>query len=137
MLRVANFGRAICENAAVNSNYQWFNRNLTMTLVSAQLLCYFTGVMSILRGSAFAGIFFPITVGLVAGAFGIANEKKWGYGLAVVAAGALVLIPFGLRIYYDVSFLTISFVLDIMFDVALFALLLHPDSRSYQATYFH
>ena len=121
----------------MNSKYQWFNPSVTMTLVNAQVLCYITGVMAILRGSAFVGIFLPLTAGLIAGAFGIANEKKWGYGVALVAAGVRVLLPFGLVVLYSNYLFNISFLLYIMFDVALFALLIHPDSRKYQTIYFH
>ena len=66
-----------------------------------------------------------------AAGFGIANERKWGYGLGIVMA----ILPFGLRLMWGQSLLGASIV-NLMFEIALVALLLHPQSRDYQRIWF-
>lgn len=76
----------------------------------------------------------PIAAGGVAAGFGIANEKKWGYQLGVVMAFA----PFLLRMVFGGVEAAIlgSGIINLMFEVALVALLLHPQSRDYQKIWF-
>jgi hypothetical protein len=98
------------------------------------LLCYINAfflLLGSLGGTTLLGLF--LVVGLGFGGYGIANEKKWGYGLAVTAA--LVQVAFWLLvvIYDGLGF---NLVLNLMFDVALVALLLHPQSREYQRIWF-
>ena len=65
---------------------------------------------------------------------GIANEKKWGYNLAVAAAILNVLLLF---MVFGISTLTnLSPLISFGFDAALVALLLHPMSRDYQRIWF-
>ena len=74
------------------------------------------------------------TVGMIAAAFGIANEKKWGYRLGIAAAIA----PLAL-VALDVVLNVINVRVDligIMFDIALVALLLHPMSKDYAKVWF-
>ena len=68
-----------------------------------------------------------------AGGFGIANEKQWGYARGRRRRG----VPGGhapgrLRR----SVLTSTAIINLMFDGALVALLLHPMSRDYQRIWF-
>jgi hypothetical protein len=76
-----------------------------------------------------------ITGLLVIGGNGTANERKQGYVLAVVGA----VLPIACRLYitfrYDVGFLDQD-VIGLMFDIALVALLVHPQSREYQRIWF-
>ena len=66
-------------------------------------------------------------------AYGMANGKKWGYGLAlVVAVVRLINLVFGTSIDVVLRIHTI----DLMFAVALLALVLHPQSRQYQKIWF-
>jgi ABC-type transport system involved in multi-copper enzyme maturation permease subunit len=118
------------------NDYRWFNPSQPQTLQMAVLLCYFSAFFGLLFGvvasSLFIGLF--IIAGLAAGGFGIANEKRWGYLLAVSAAALHVLMYiaiFGSEIISNVSLL-VSFV----FDVALVVLLVHPMSRDYQRIWF-
>ena len=62
---------------------------------------------------------------------GIANERKWGYGLGVGMAFA----PFVLRVMYGGSLLGAD-IITLLFEIALIALLLHPQSRDYQRIWF-
>ena len=129
----------------------WVNPRQPQTLYIAQILMYFRGVMAVLFSGALMSIgstelfgsrllaiiaTFLFTVGLIAGAFGIANEKRWGYLLGIVSAFApLVITGYGLvsgRV--DAAFG--SLFIGLMFDIALVALLLHQSSREYQRVWF-
>ena len=75
----------------------------------------------------------------VYGAYGIANEQKRGYQVAVVAA----FIPLALRALVfmtgNASLMFVLFsgnVLNVIFEYALIALLLHPMSSEHQKIWF-
>ncbi len=68
------------------------------------------------------------------GAFGIANERRWGYYLCIVAASCYLVIQI---LLFFVSPFIFSSLLNLLFSVFLMALLLHPMSRSFQRIYFH
>jgi hypothetical protein len=114
---------------------QWLNHGQPQTLQNATILCYIGAVFGLLFGvvaTSYAAVLF-IIVGLGAGGYGIANERKWGYALAVAAAVlqvAFYIIIFGSDV------LSFNVLLSFLFDVALVALLLHPQSRSYQKIWF-
>ncbi len=115
---------------------QFFNQSLPQTLVIGQLLCYVSAFLGIIDGAVATsrGIALLIIFGLFLGGLGIANERKWGYYLAVGASGLEVIM-------YIIVFRTDVFLFQVLisflFDVALFALLLHPQSRHHQKVYFH
>lgn len=101
------------------------------TLVIATLLLYLNAGLLVfyllLYGfGSLLGIGLAVALGF--GAYGIANEKKWGYSLAIVAAVVNALLPF--LVFGGVNILTL------IFDVALVILLLHPMSRDYQRIWF-
>ena len=74
-----------------------------------------------------------IAAGQAAGAYGIANEKRWGYTLGVAAAFA----PAALRVLFDGPGAILSRdPIGLLFEIALIALLLHPQSRDYQRIWF-
>jgi len=109
---------------------RWFNPSQPQTLQIGVLLLYLNGFFAIFAGAY--GLIFAI--GFVAGAVGIASEKKWGYAVGVVTAALQVLVllaVFGIEVLTD-GRLLIRFV----FDGALVALLLHPMSRDYQRIWF-
>ena len=121
------------------NQYQWVNPHQPQTLYMATILCYIDAVFGLLPGfgiiakSVLIALF--VIAGLGAGGWGIANEKKWGYALAVAAAvvqvGALIGVV-GLGGVLTNMGVLISF----GFDVALVVLLLHPMSRDYQRIWF-
>jgi hypothetical protein len=115
------------------SQYQWLNRGHPQTLQTATILLYFEGVFTLLGlGGVYGGL--PVCVGMIVGGFGIANDKKWGYGIAIVSAILNVAL---ILLIWDVSALTnLGPLIDLMFGGALVALLLHPMSRSYQRIWF-
>ncbi len=89
-------------------------------------------VLDLLLANAFPLLFLGIIIGQVAAGYGIANERKWGYGLGI----AMAIFPFFLRFYYLGNPLTGANLIGLMFEIALIALLLHPQSRDYQRIWF-
>ena len=85
-----------------------------------------------------------LPVAMAASAYLIANERKRGYLIGVVAAGLPLLCR--LLIAFGISFSSIKFIgnpkpwdydaIGLLFEGALFALLLHPQSRDYQRIWF-
>jgi len=103
-------------------------------MYSAVILCYVQAVLALLSLGYLTGLGLFIVVGLGAGAFGIANEKKWGYALAVAAAVLQIVLFVS---YGGLSALgNVQVLIGFAFDVLLVALLLHPMSRSYQRIWF-
>ena len=117
---------------------RWTNPSQPQTLYIATFLLYANRVH---RCRSSAGCFNPISLlvigGEVASGFGIANERKWGYYLAV----GMATVGLMLRAWPLIGELTLIFnpwfLLSILFPVALFALLVHPMSREYQKIWFH
>ncbi len=119
---------------------KWLDRTQPQTLYIATMLMYFNAVLSLLFVAsashvsvfgihhALLAIALLLIVGQVAGGLGIANEKKWGYIVAVVVA--VVLLAETLLALSTASLLTL------VFEIALVALLLHPQSREYRRIWF-
>ena len=111
----------------------WVNPRQPQTLYIAQMLMYFRGGIALVFGFLFGSLtVFSLlfAVGNVAAAFGIANERRWGYKLGVAVASLTLVISllllvrsFG-RLWGDL--------IGLLFDISLVALLLHPISRGYQ-----
>jgi anti-sigma-K factor RskA len=72
-------------------------------------------------------------VGLAVGGYGIANEKKWGYAVAVAAAVVQVVM---LLLVAGAEVIEFPLIITLLFDGALVALLVHPESRDYQRIWF-
>ena len=111
---------------------RWYPQHQPQTLQIAVALLYWNVVLEIIVGllEHAAGPLFPVVlVADVAGALGVANEKKWGYVVALVAAA----LPFVLLITNNIA---AGGVINILFEVALVALLLHPMSRNYYRIWF-
>jgi hypothetical protein len=106
---------------------RWLDRTQPQTLFMAVVLLYITGVFTLIFGG-FGVWGLPIAIGSVAGGFGIANEKKWGYAVGIVMA----VVPIFLLLRYPLANVFIS----LMFQIALLALLLHRQSREYQRIWF-
>ncbi len=138
------------------SQRRWFNQNVPQTLAIAQILLYLNGVFALLAaltsdGSSFVRLLFLLATGAyVYGAYGIANEQKLGWKIAVVAAFSPFVIrffefrsvfppgfpvPFGDNLRFAIG-LTGGNILNLIFDIALVALLLHPMSRNHQKIWF-
>jgi hypothetical protein len=111
---------------------RWVNPSQPQTLQIAVFLLYFTAAITLIFGGPYPGLLrFGIAVGAGAAGYGIANEQKWGYGLGI----AMALAPFAASLLYFGKLYGFDFI-SLMFDVALVALLLHPQSRDYQRIWF-
>ena len=118
---------------------RWTNPSQPQTLQIAVFLLYANAVMGMLLFDRFIMrywsdlIAFAALAGSAAGGFGIANEKRWGYGVAIAAAAAEALTFLWIMFSYDAWG---DFVISAMFSIALVALLMHPQSREYQKIWF-
>ena len=110
---------------------RWTNQAQPQTLQIAVFLLYINGVITLLFGGIFVPLLALIAIGSIAAGYGIANERKWGYILGV----AMALLPFALVIVTKSNPLS-GGLLNLLFEVALVALLLHPQSRDYQRIWF-
>jgi hypothetical protein len=118
---------------------RWVNPAQPQTLQIATFLFYFDAAFGllafILRPGAYDGIYLLLALAVIAGqvvaGWGIANEFKWAYPLALVMA----LLPFLLRFFFAQNPFGTD-VISLMFEIALVALLLHPQSRDYQRIWF-
>jgi hypothetical protein len=114
---------------------RWLNQSQPQTLQIAVFLLYINSaflLFDLLLANAFPLLYLGIIVGQVAAGYGIANERKWGYILGIVMS----FLPFLLRWYYLGNPLTGSNLISLMFEIALIALLVHPQSRDYQRIWF-
>jgi hypothetical protein len=107
---------------------RWVNPTQPQTMQIAVFLLYFNAILTALFGGLFNPFGLVVVVGSAAAGFGIANERKWGYGLGV----AMALLPFVLIITGNAGIALVG----LLFDIALVALLLHPQSRDYQRIWF-
>jgi hypothetical protein len=113
---------------------RWTNPSQPQTLQIAVFLLYFRAFFSLLVG-LFGGAPLGILIGAgqAGAAFGIANEKRWGYSLGLAASFA----PAALRVLSSgPGALLRENPITLLFEVALIALLLHPQSRDYQRIWF-
>jgi hypothetical protein len=143
---------------------KWFDRMQPQTLQVATWLLYLNGffaLMSVFDKTGYLGyIRFRFGIGLlvdllvvafhVLGGLLMANDRKLGYRLAVVAAFSPFVLRSvamaDLRAHYELSISFTDYVLGrplggglvtVVFDVALVALLLHRQSRDHQRIWYH
>jgi hypothetical protein len=122
---------------------QWINRSHPQMLFIAVFLCYFQAVQGLLQAMGLQGIggvvandpiiFLFIVFGLGFGGLGIANDKKWGYWLAL---GAGIVHVAMYVIVFEFRFLGSTLIVSFIFDLALIGLLTHPQNREYQKIWF-
>lgn len=126
------------------SQRRWFNPNVPQTLYVAQFLLYFDAfwmARAVLFGRGLGILGLIALAAYVYGAYGIANEQKRGYQVAVVASflplalRALQML-LGVRGADPMYVLTAGNILNVIFEYALIALLLHPMSREHQKIWF-
>jgi len=134
---------------------RWTNNSQPQTLQIAVFLLYSRAVFGLIFGNNriwFQAAVFELTksasslnvgrvlwgasiVASAAGAYGIANEKRWGYRLGLVAAIA----PLAARLIVLALNQISPFngdIISLMFDIALVVLLLHPQTREYERIWF-
>jgi hypothetical protein len=124
---------------------RWVNHSQPQTLQIAVFLLYFN--------AAFAALAFLtdsrdeiwlmltdvrglvrllLTAALVGAGYLIANERKIGYPIGVAAAVFPIVIRLWAARRYNIDIIDLG----MLFDAALVALLLHPQSREYQRIWF-
>lgn len=115
---------------------RWTNPSQPQTLQIGVFLLYANAVFLVfdmLRYNAAPPLFLLAACGMVAGGYGIANEQKWGYLLGL----SMAFFPFLLRWYYfGLTNVFSGSIISLMFEIALIALLVHPQSRDYQRLWF-
>ena len=112
---------------------RWMNTSQPQTLQIAVFLLYADAVLIALYGGLGSLFGIAIIIGSVAAGFGISNEQKWGYGLGI----AMAFLPFLLNLQRNgITGILGGDLLALMFQIALVALLLHPQSREYQRIWF-
>jgi uncharacterized membrane protein YccC len=118
------------------NNARWVDQNQPQTLYVATILLYVNAafwVLDLLLGSVWPALLALLAVGAVFAGLGIANEKKAGYwGALAVATVNLVLSI----LYFHYASGSIGIIMNLLFAMALFALLVHPMTRSYQRIWF-
>jgi hypothetical protein len=115
---------------------RWLDRSQPQTLYMAVVLLYLNSAFFAISGGLSGGITdsligVAVVAGGVGAGYGIANEKKWGYAFGIVMA----VLPFAVRLAFLGNPLGTD-LLTLMFEIALLALLLHPQSREYQRIWF-
>jgi hypothetical protein len=126
-------GVVVGHNGRVNER-RWFNPNQPQTLQIAVILLYIDSVFLLIGGALRYLLFLITMVAMAVGAFGIANEKKWGYALGLL--GAVLNLVWPLLYGLGLSWYFGSNIINTIFSIALVALLLHPMSRDYQRIWF-
>jgi hypothetical protein len=111
---------------------RWLDRTQPQTLYIAVILLYFNAVFGLISGAFLNLLGLAVIAGEVGAGYGIANEKKWGYGLGI----AMAFLPFVVRLIYFSSPFGGVGLITLMFEIALIFLLLHPQSREYQKIWF-
>jgi hypothetical protein len=110
---------------------RWLDRTQPQTLYMAVILLYINAVFAALSPGIFNLVGLIVVAGGVGAGWGIANQKKWGYALGV----AMAVLPFVLQLVFLHSLFAAGLI-SLMFEIALLALLLHPQSREYQRIWF-
>lgn len=102
----------------------------------AVFLFYISAVFGLLFGGASTLLGLALVIGSVLAGLGIANLQRWGYYLGL-AISVLGLAPYVLLILDGrTDELFGGLVISLIFDVARFVLLVHPESRTYQRIWF-
>jgi hypothetical protein len=118
---------------------RWLNTTQPQTLQIGVMLLYLNaafGLIGLIIGGG-AGLFGILLIAAeIAGGYGIANERKWGYVVGVAAAIFLLVVQLAVAFLVGTSAVLGLGVLNIIFTIALVALLLHPQSREYQRIWF-
>ena len=114
---------------------QWLNRSHPMTLQAGVILGYISAVFGLLRPQ----FFFILYIGIGAGAFVTANNKRWGYYLLMICSSIIALFLAAGLILNVLNFSIINVLQSLnrmVFPTALAAAVVHTQSREYQKIWF-
>lgn len=114
---------------------QWLNRSHPMTLQAGVILGYISAVFGLLQPQ----FFFILYIGIGAGAFVTANNKRWGYYLLAICSSIVALLLMAVLVANILSFSIIGVLQSLnrmVFPTALAAAVIHVQSREYQKIWF-
>jgi hypothetical protein len=120
-----------CHNDRV-SERRYFDSSQPQTLQGAVMLSYINVGIAVLFMLAYGPYLALVPIAGGFGAYGIANERRWGYRLGVTAA-----VVYVLQSGAAVVWAGFGMIITLFFAIVLLALLLHPQSREYQKIWFH
>ncbi len=115
---------------------KFFNQMQPQTLQVGVMLLYIHAVFAVLNIFSGNALFLLVAAATVAGgfgAYGIANDRKWGYQLGL--ASAVIALGFDI-VLVVLGGLSFNLIISLMFDAALVAVLLSSQTKSYVATWF-
>ena len=110
---------------------KWFDSSQPQTLQIAVILLYINAVFAVIYALGSQVFFLPMILEGAA-AYGIANERRFGYIGAIILSGLFAFGAVALFVYYG----GIGTLLNVVFSIALFVALVHPMSREYQRIWF-
>jgi hypothetical protein len=114
------------------NEHRFINRSQPQTLYMAVILAYLNAFFNMINGMPPSII--VVGFALAIGAYGIANEQKWGYSVAVGASIFQVVLLFA--VFRASTFTDLGPLLSLIFFGAQVGLLIHPMSRDYQRIWF-
>jgi hypothetical protein len=114
---------------SVMETRRWIDPSQPQTLQIAVFLLYAQAVMLLIFGAFLDPLGLAVIAGGIGAGYGIANEKKWGYGLGIAVAAFPFIYRIAIGGFGDVF---TTGIIELMFEVALIVLLLHPQSREYE-----
>jgi hypothetical protein len=110
----------------------WFPTRAPQTLQFSVALLYWNAAIALLFGLLAGGLGrlgLVLIAGDVAGGYGVANERRWGYWTAVATAVLTLALMFAAGVE------SIG-IISLLFGILLVVLLLHPMSRNYYRLWF-
>ncbi|HET9691623.1 MAG TPA: hypothetical protein VFP61_10750 [Acidimicrobiales bacterium] len=111
------------------ASQKWLDRSQPQTLYIATIVMYINAVFALIGGAFLNPLGFVLMAGSAAAGWGVANERKVLYWVGVAVAV--------LNVALLVAVHSFNVAINLLFAIALLALLLHPLSRSYYRTWFH
>src|SRR3954449_11179211 len=96
---------------------RWVDPSQPQTLQIAVFLLYAQAALLLLFGAFLSPVGLALIAGGIGAGYGIANEQKWGYGLALLVAA----FPFAVRMAYGGlgDIFATGDIVELMFEVAL------------------
>lgn len=116
------------------------DRTQPQTLYIGSLLLYLDAVIALFN-LLFGGLsLLTLLIGIVlpvAGAYGVANARKAGYYVALLATGIPVLLVLYYLATFGLGILGGLGLISVILTIVPFVLFVHPMSRSYVKSWFH
>jgi hypothetical protein len=116
------------------------DRTQPQTLYIGSLLLYLDAVIALFN-LLFGGLsLLTLLIGIVlpvAGAYGVANARKVGYYVALLATGIPVLLVLYYLATFGLGILGGLGLISVILTIVPFVLFVHPMSRSYVKSWFH